>query len=108
MYGPTVVAVTTERGSHWWGRETRHDTGTHGRMSSLQGRFETIEQATAVKDEVQRVRDHFQRQRAILDNARRELSQHEEALQRQITSGRPQRLARLVWVRTTLSAEPLP
>lgn len=99
LYGRTeIVAVTLERSGHWWGRV--HDTGisTHGRTSDIDGRFETVEAALAVRDEVARVRAYFQAQTARLEEARQRLTTARDAVVRQVVTGHPQRGARMLAV----------
>lgn len=69
--GPALVAVTSERGSHWWGRTTTHAA------------------AEAVKREVQSVRDHYTRERGTLNSAVDLLRKYEEARIKQVIEGRP-------------------
>jgi len=108
MYGPRIVAVTTVRGSHWWGRTSHDDVGTHGSLhghDAPQGEFASLREAELVRDEVQRVRDHFHGERSKLDAAHRDLHQAEQALQQQVMQGSPVRDAR--WLVATVSMSEL-
>lgn len=97
-YGPRIIAVTTERGGRWWGRDTRDDLGTHGRCSDLKGRFGTEEAAIAVRDAVQKVHDHFRQQRAVLNQASSRLHHNEEQTIAEVIDGSPKRGAAMVTV----------
>jgi hypothetical protein len=102
MYGPRIVAVTQERSGRWWGRTTHDDLGTHGRLSDIRGRFETIEAAQAVQSTIQRVRDHYQSQSAVVSDLQTKLHRAEEALTREIIDGSPKRGAALLFVSASL------
>jgi hypothetical protein len=91
LYGPKMVAVTTERGNRWWGRDLRDDLGTHGRAHQLAGRFEKIEDGKAVMDEVNKAVIHFAGERAKLEAALTRLRGAKQQTLREITGGSPQR-----------------
>jgi len=101
LYGPKLVAVTTERGTHWWGRDLRDDLGTSGRAMDLSGRFETVDQGKAVMDDVNKAVLHFAGERAKIEAARTRLDGAKAAMLRQITGGTPQRGAELLRVEVT-------
>lgn len=86
-HGPAIVAVTTERGSHWWGRTVSDDLGTHGTIGSLRGRFPTQEAAEAVRGEVEKVHSHFRAQVGVLDDLRQQLHNYEQGMVRDVLRG---------------------
>lgn len=100
-WGPRIIAVTTERGSHWWGRDTKDDLGTHGRSSDIKGRFETIEAAVEVRDRVQRIHDHFRNERRKMDAMHTRLYHAEEACTREVTQGAPARGSDVITIEVT-------
>jgi hypothetical protein len=106
LYGPRIIAVTTERSSHWWGRDTRDDLGTHGRLGDLAGRFETIDQAKAVFEKVDKVHLHFRHQSSKLEDVRRRLRTAEEQMLRQVTRGVAQRGAEMLVVELSFKRDP--
>lgn len=103
---PEIVAVTTERGDHWWGRELRSDTGTHGCKRDLHGRFDTVEEAKAKQSALNEVRSHFSAEMSKIERARGQLQQARDALMAQVASGKPKRhAARLVATVTVEDAD---
>jgi hypothetical protein len=52
--GYRPVAVTSEKGSRWYGRDLEYNEATNGRLSELVGRFETEE---VCKGKMQGVKD---------------------------------------------------
>lgn len=82
-----IIAVTTERGGHWWGRTLPDNIGTHGANYDLRGRFETVEAAQAVFDKIKYVADHYAEQRRALDLAERRLRQSEQDHIKRILQG---------------------
>lgn len=59
LYRP-VVAVTTEKGHRWYGREVRDDSPTHGCLSDLRGRFDNVEDAIAVRKQAGDLSDGYE------------------------------------------------
>lgn len=101
LYGPRIIAVTTERGGRWWGRDTRDDLGTHGRASDIKGRFDTEEQATAVRDQVQRIHDHFRNERRKMEAMSRRMHHAEDQCITEIIQSAPARQADVITIEVT-------
>ena len=71
---PYVVAVTTERAGHrWFGRDTRHDLPTNGKLSDLKGRFSGQETAERHIDAMRDVAARYRELRAVHENEIRSL-----------------------------------
>ncbi len=77
--GWEVVAVTSERAGHWWGRSTRDNLGTHGKTCGLRGRFETEALALACRTRVALISGHYDAERRKLSDARSLLDKAERA-----------------------------
>ena len=75
---PDMVAVTSERGTHWWGRTVSGDVGTHGRTWDIHGRFDDQAVAESRMARVQHINDHYSRQSAVLTDAQNLLSKHRD------------------------------
>lgn len=104
LYGPRLVAVTLVRRSHWWGRDTRDDLGTHGRTSDLAGQFETLEEAQAVLSRIDDVVIPFAGEFEKLNQARKRLDFAKDQMLKQITMSSPQRGAELLKVKVEVAA----
>lgn len=70
LYNP-VIAVTSERGPRWSGREEPHGhkthvSTTHGTMSDLAGRFVTLEAAQAAREKIAELADSYDKARNVL------------------------------------------
>lgn len=53
-----VVAITTEKRSHWWGRNSDGEA-THGALYDLYGRFPTMGAADAVINDMKAIKEKF-------------------------------------------------
>jgi hypothetical protein len=62
LYNP-VVAITSEKGARWYGREVKNDMPTHGVLSDLSGKFDNVEDAIAMRDKVAALADSYDRVR---------------------------------------------
>lgn len=62
--GYRPVAITSEKGSRWYGRDLEHLEGTNGRFNDLVGRFETEE---AVKGAIAGLREIADRHKPVID-----------------------------------------
>jgi hypothetical protein len=81
-YSPKVIAITSIKGQHWYGRETRHDTATHGRLGDdINGKFETLEAAQAKVEAIARVERHHA---PLIEAAQLQLTRANEAKRRSI------------------------
>ena len=70
LYNP-VIAVTSERGRRWSGRDCPHGhvtyySTTHGTMSDLSGRFETENEAFAMRRQIAALSDSYDESRKVL------------------------------------------
>ncbi len=73
LYNP-VIAVTSERGSRWSGRECPHGmvtyySPTHGRMTDLSCKFETENAAYAKRSDIAKLSDAYDEARKALARA---------------------------------------
>ncbi len=84
LYNP-VIAVTSERGRYvgrtdrWFGRDTRDNMATHGRISDLSGRFDTLEAAVAKRSDIAKLSDTYDEARKALTRATSKLYATERA-----------------------------
>lgn len=62
--GYRPVAITTEKGRRWYGRDLEHDEPTNGTFDQLVGRFET---EASVKSAMAGVREIADRHKPVLD-----------------------------------------
>jgi hypothetical protein len=68
LYNP-VIAVTTEKGHRWHGREVKGDMPTHGVLTDLSGRFNDVESAIAMREAVAKLADSYDSARKVLARA---------------------------------------
>lgn len=70
-----VVAVTTEKDKHWWGRQADGYGATHGKRTGLRGRFETAAQAESVLDDIRAVEDQRRSEMRRIDQESARINQ---------------------------------
>ena len=105
-HSPEIIAVTTVRGSHWWGRDAQSLLTTHG-SGGLHGKFPTMEAAMAVQQQIARVVSHGRQQRNKWEHVYHDIRRAEEACIRQIVSGVPARGSDVVAVSVATTLIPL-
>jgi hypothetical protein len=76
LYNP-VIAVTSEKGHRWHGREERTNMPTHGVLSDLSGRFETAGAAELKRAAIGEVADAYDELRKKLSRARSDVDKLE-------------------------------
>ncbi len=99
LYNP-VIAVTSERGHRWSGREEPYGhktyvSPTHGTMSDLAGRFDTLEAAQASRAKIAELADSYDKARQVLHNESSRLYRDERAATDAIITGTSVPLARM-------------
>lgn len=104
LYGPKMVAVTTERSGYWWGRDLRDELGTSGRTMDLAGKFDTLDAAQAVMTEVNMVVLHFAGEAAKLEAALTRVRGAKQQMLREVCRGVPQRGAEMLKVNVEITA----
>lgn len=60
--GYEAIAVTSQKGSRWFGRDLRFSNPTHGTCGQITGRFETEEAARAKIEGLKAIRAEFEPQ----------------------------------------------
>lgn len=70
---PYVVAVTSEKGARlvkrWYGRRVEYDEPTNGTTDQLRGRFDTVEQAINMREQIADIAAEYDRKRALHHDA---------------------------------------
>lgn len=76
-----VIAVTTERNGHWWGRGLDSCVSTHGRSRHLVGRFDVASEAEAKVSSVNAI---YEKHKPIIDAAREAMILADRAENREV------------------------
>jgi hypothetical protein len=86
LYNP-VIAVTTEKGHRWHGREVKGDMPTHGVLSDLSGRFDDVESAVAMRDSIAKLADSYDAVRRALQKENSRLYAMERRAMERLLAG---------------------
>jgi hypothetical protein len=65
LYNP-VIAVTSEKKHRWHGRDVNGHMPTHGVLTDLSGRFETVEEAVLKREAISKLADSYDEGRRVL------------------------------------------
>jgi hypothetical protein len=89
----TIAAITSEKTrfnipAKWYGRDVTHgNEPTHGNISSLMGRFKTLEDAEACRDKIKAIGETYNQLRNIHNDEIRKLYRLEGDEIREIVNG---------------------